>query len=184
PRVAQWNLARFAETVLPLLAATEELAVAVAVETLEGFMPRYHGLWSAGMVAKFGLAASVESAALVDRALALMTEHQVDYTSFFRRLAQAGRGDTAALPGVFGDWLARWRAMNPDVDAMDRVNPVYIPRNHLVEQALTAAMRGDLTPVDQLLGAITDPYRECDGLADYASPAPADFGVYRTFCGT
>lgn len=184
PRVAQWNLARFAETVLPLLAATEELAVAVAVETLEGFMPRYHGLWSAGMVAKFGLAASVESAALVDQALALMTEHQVDYTSFFRRLARAGRGDTAALPAVFGDWLPRWWAMDPDVDAMDRVNPVYIPRNHLVEQALAAAMRGDLTPVDQLLGAITDPYRERDGLADYASPAPPEFGVYRTFCGT
>ncbi|WP_046300430.1 YdiU family protein [Mycobacterium sp. UM_Kg27] len=184
PLVAQWNLARFAEAILPLLAATEELALSVAVETLEGFMPRYHGLWSAGMLAKFGLSASVEAAALIDQALALMTDNQVDYTSFFRQLAAAGRGDTDALPAVFGDWLVRWRALQPDVDAMDQVNPVYIARNHLVEHALTAAMRGDLSPVEKLLDVIAEPYRQRDGLAAYAAPAPPEFGAYRTFCGT
>lgn len=96
PLVAQWNLARFAETLLPLLAATEELALSTAVETLEGFMPRYHGHWSAGMLAKFGLTGSVEAAALIDQTLALMKDNAVDYTSFFRNLARAGRGDTAA----------------------------------------------------------------------------------------
>ncbi|MGV0747542.1 protein adenylyltransferase SelO [Mycolicibacter minnesotensis] len=184
PLVAQWNLARFAETILPLFAATEELALSAAVETLEGFMPRYHGLWSAGMLAKFGLSASVEAAALIDQALALMTDNQVDYTSFFRQLAAAGRGDTDALPAVFGDWLGRWRAMQPEVDAMDRVNPVYIARNHLVEQALTSAMRGDLTLVEKLLDVIAEPYRPRDGLEAYAAPAPPEFGAYRTFCGT
>lgn len=184
PLVAQWNLARFAETILPLFAATEELALSVAVETLEGFMPRYHGFWSAGMLAKFGLSASVEAAALIDQALALMTDNQVDYTSFFRKLAATGRGETDALPAVFGDWLGRWRAMQPDVEAMDRVNPVYIARNHLVEQALTSAMRGDLTPVEQLLGVIAEPYRQREGLEEYAAPAPPEFGAYRTFCGT
>lgn len=184
PLVAQWNLARFAETILPLFAATEELALSAAVETLEGFMPRYHGFWSAGMLAKFGLSASVEAAALIDQALALMTDNQVDYTSFFRQLAAAGRGDTDALPAVFGDWLGRWRAMQPEVDAMDRVNPVYIARNHLVEQALTSAMRGDLTPVEKLLDVIAEPYRPRDGLEAYAAPAPPEFGAYRTFCGT
>lgn len=184
PLVAQWNLARFAETILPLFAATEELALSVAVENLEGFMPRYHGYWSAGMLAKFGLTGSVEAAALIDQALALLKDNHVDYTSFFRHLGRAGRDDTDALPTVFGDWLERWRAMHPDVDAMDRVNPVYIPRNQKVEQALTAAMRGDLTPVHTLLEVITDPYRERDGLEDYAAPAPPEFGEYRTFCGT
>ncbi|OBK82651.1 hypothetical protein A5649_08335 [Mycolicibacter heraklionensis] len=184
PLVAQWNLARFAETILPLFAAAEELALSAAVETLDGFMPRYHGLWSAGMLAKFGLSASVEAAALIDQALALMTDNQVDYTSFFRQLAAAGRGDTDALPAVFGDWLGRWRAMQPEVDAMDRVNPVYIARNHLVEQALTSAMRGDLTPVEKLLDVIAEPYRPRDGLEAYAAPAPPEFGAYRTFCGT
>jgi len=184
PLVAQWNLARFAETLLPLLAATEELALSTAVETLEGFMPRYHGHWSAGMLAKFGLTGSVEAAALIDQTLALMKDNAVDYTSFFRNLARAGRGDTAALPPVFDDWLARWQALQPDVDAMDRVNPVYIPRNHLVEQALTAAMRDDLVPVRKLLEVLGEPYDERNGLADYAAPAPPEFGDYRTFCGT
>ncbi|ULP48220.1 protein adenylyltransferase SelO [Mycolicibacter virginiensis] len=184
PLVAQWNLARFAETILPLFAATEELALSVAVETLEGFMPRYHGFWSAGMLAKFGLSASVEAAALIDQVLALMTDNQVDYTSFFRKLAAAGRGETDALPAVFGDWLGHWRAMQPDVEAMDQINPVYIARNHLVEQALTSAMRGDLTPVEQLLGVIAEPYRQREGLEEYAAPAPPEFGAYRTFCGT
>lgn len=184
PLVAQWNLARFAETLLPLLAATEELALSTAVETLEGFMPRYHGHWSAGMLAKFGLTGSVEAAALIDQTLALMKDNAVDYTSFFRNLARAGRGDTAALPPVFDDWLARWQALQPDVDAMDRFNPVYIPRNHLVEQALTAAMRDDLVPVRKLLEVLGEPYDERNGLADYAAPAPPEFGDYRTFCGT
>ncbi|GFG83448.1 protein adenylyltransferase SelO [Mycolicibacter algericus] len=184
PLVAQWNLARFAETLLPLLAATEELALSTAVETLEGFMPRYHGHWSAGMLAKFGLTGSVEAAALIDQTLALMKDNAVDYTSFFRNLARAGRGDTAALPPVFDDWLARWQALQPDVDTMDRVNPVYIPRNHLVEQALTAAMRDDLVPVRKLLEVLAEPYDERNGLADYAAPAPPEFGDYRTFCGT
>lgn len=94
PLVAQWNLARFAETILPLFAATEELALSVAVEALEGFMPRYHGFWSAGMLVKFGLTGSVEAAALIDQALALLKGNAVDYTSFFRALGAAGRGDT------------------------------------------------------------------------------------------
>lgn len=88
------------------------------------------------------------------------------------------------MDNVFGEWLARWRGMGPDAEAMDRVNPVYIPRNHLVEQALTAAMRGDLTPVEKLLTVLAAPYDERDGLADYAAPSPPEFGAYRTFCGT
>lgn len=184
PLVAQWNLARFAETILPLFADDEETALNVAMETLEGFMPRYHGFWSAGMLAKFGLTGSVEAAALIDQALALMKDNAVDYTSFFRNLARTGRGDTEALPPEFDDWLARWQAMGPDVDAMDRVNPVYIPRNHLVEQALTAAMRDDLAPVRKLLDVISEPYRQRPGLEAYAAPAPPEFGDYRTFCGT
>ena len=67
---------------------------------------------------------------------------------------------------------------------MDRVNPVYIPRNHLVEEALAAATAGDLDPLSRLLEAVTAPYDERPGLERYAEPAPDDFGAYRTFCGT
>src|SRR5574337_181238 len=189
PLVAQWNLARFAETLLPLFADGEERALNLAVQTLEGFMPRYHAFWSAGMRAKFGLsddANDVAGAALIDQALALLMENQVDYTSFFRALSAAGRGDVGGVltDSAFGDWLKRWRALRPDVHAMDRVNPVYIPRNHLVDEALTAAMRGDTGPVQRLLDAVTAPYDERDGFERYAAPAPPEFGGYRTFCGT
>jgi serine/tyrosine/threonine adenylyltransferase len=87
------------------------------------------------------------------------------------------------LAGI-DDWLARWRAVAPDAAAMDRVNPVYVPRNQLVEEALTAATGGDLDPLHRLLDAVTAPFTERPGLARYAAPAPVDFGTYRTFCGT
>ena len=87
------------------------------------------------------------------------------------------------LPAV-DDWVTRWRALGPDPDAMDRVNPLYIPRNHLVEEALTAATNGDLDPFQRLVEAVTAPYDERPGFERYATAAPADFGAYRTFCGT
>ncbi|MEB3049333.1 YdiU family protein [Mycolicibacter sp. MYC123] len=186
PLVMQWNLSRFAETLLPLFSDDEDKALSVAVEILEGFMPRYHSYWSDGMLAKFGLTRSMEAAALIDQALMLLKDNAVDYTSFFRALSKAARGEAEGplADNVFGDWLARWRALAPDVEAMEKVNPIYIPRNHLVEQALTAAMRGDLTPVHELLAVLAEPYRERDGLENYALPAPPEFGGYRTFCGT
>lgn len=184
PVIAQWNLARFGETLLPLFAATDELAYSAAVEILEGFMLRYNGYFSAGLLAKFGLTASVEAAGVMDRALALLTDNAVDFTSFFRNVASAGRGENNALPTVFDDWLIQWRALGPDTQAMDEVNPSYIPRNHLVEEALTAATLGDLGAVHTLLDVLAEPYRERPGLSAYAAPAPPEFGTYRTFCGT
>jgi uncharacterized protein YdiU (UPF0061 family) len=82
------------------------------------------------------------------------------------------------------DWVTRWRALGPDADAMDRLNPLYIPRNHLVEEALSAATDGDLDPFERLLEAVAAPYDQRPGLERYAAAAPADFGAYRTFCGT
>jgi len=74
--------------------------------------------------------------------------------------------------------------LGPNADAMDRVNPVYIPRNHLVEEALVAATEGDLDPLRRLLDAVATPYEERPGLERYAATAPKDFGAYQTFCGT
>ncbi|HXA91545.1 MAG TPA: hypothetical protein VNW96_23875, partial [Mycobacterium sp.] len=100
-----------------------------------------------------------------------------------RGAAEPARGLFIDLAG-FDDWMSRWRALGPDAGSMDRANPIYIPRNHLVEEALTAATAGDLNPLEQLLAAVTAPYDERPGLERYASPAPEDFGPYRTFCGT
>jgi len=135
-----------------------------------------------GMRAKLGLSAAMEAqvaAPLIGDLLVLLHDNHVDYTSFFWHLNQAGRD-----PAGFGDWMARWRALDPDAELMDRINPIYIPRNHLVEEALTAATAGDLGPLQPLLDAVTAPYDERPDLDRYASPAPEEFGTYRTFCGT
>ncbi|WP_166532133.1 protein adenylyltransferase SelO [Blastococcus xanthinilyticus] len=197
PLAAEWNLARLAEALLPLFADDEERAVALAVESLGTFRPRYDAAWVAGLRAKLGLPASTDDAAvtaLADDALALLQRDHVDLTSFFRALSAAARGDAEPVRLLFLDlagidgWLDRWRALTPDAlspdAAMDRVNPVYIPRNHLVEEALDAATEGDLAPLERLLAAVAAPYDERPGLERYAAPAPQDFGAYRTFCGT
>jgi uncharacterized protein YdiU (UPF0061 family) len=192
PAVAEWNLARFAETLLPLLADDGDEAVALATESLGGFRSQYQAAWSAGMSAKLGLPLLAEDALapLVDDVLALLAQSRVDFTSFFRALGEAARGDAEPARGLFLDlagfdaWLARWQELGPDPGAMDRVNPIYIPRNHLVEEALAAATDGDLDPLGRLLTAVGAPYDERPGLQRYAEPAPQDFGDYRTFCGT
>jgi len=185
PAVAQWNLARFAEALLPLLAADQQDAVALATQALGNFAPAYGVAWAAGLRRKLGLPNGVE-----DELLGQLQRSAVDYTSFFRDLAAAARGDVEPVRGRFLDitafdaWLARWRALGPDAAAMDRANPVYIPRNHLVEQALGSATAGDLEPLTGLLEAVSAPYHLRPGFERYAEPAPADFGRYQTFCGT
>ena len=193
PVVAGWNLARFAEALIPLLSNDVEEAVALAEESFGAFQPRYDAVWSSGMRAKLGLSADIDAGAvtpLVDELLALLNESDVDYTSFFRHLGQAARGNSEPARGLFinlagfDDWMSRWKALSPDAESMHRANPIYIPRNHLVEEALTAATAGDLDPLARLLDAVTAPYDERPGLERYADPAPEDFGAYRTFCGT
>lgn len=192
PVVAEWNLARLAESLLPLLHDDQEKAVELAVESLGEFRRQYSAAWSAGMLAKLGLHDGLDdvTSPLLDDLVAVLREGHVDYTSFFRSLGKAARGQAEPTRGLFADpaafdaWAERWRALSPDADAMDRVNPVYIPRNHLVEEALAAATGGDLDPLTRLLDAVTNPYDERPGLERYAAGAPEDFGTYRTFCGT
>ena len=193
PLIAEWNLTRLAEALLPLLHEDQEQAVALAVDSLGGFRKLYSAAWSAGMRSKLGLAAAPDDdtvSPLVNDLLALLEEGQVDYTSFFRSLGPAARGTPDAAramfadPGAFDAWADRWLALEPDARMMDRVNPAYIPRNHLVEEALAAATAGDLDPFRRLVDVLANPYSERPGLERYAGPAPADFGSYRTFCGT
>jgi uncharacterized protein YdiU (UPF0061 family) len=181
PAIAGWNLARFAEALLPLLSDNVEEGIALAENVFGAFRDEYDAVWTSGMRAKLGLPADVDATvitSLVDELLPLLKESKADYTSFFRQLSH-GEPLTA-----FDEWTSRWRALGPDVDAMDRTNPIYIPRNHLVEEALIAATAGDLEPIERLLVAVSDPYHERPGFERYASPAPEDFGPYRTFCGT
>jgi uncharacterized protein YdiU (UPF0061 family) len=200
PSIAAWNLARFAETLLPLFAEDQAAAVALAEERLGGFVPQFQTALSAGMRTKLGLAEDIAdevATPLMNDLVGQLAQSHVDFTSFFRTLSQAARGDAvgpqpARGPArglfldltAFDEWLTRWRALNPDPEVMDRTNPIYIPRNHLVEEALTAATAGDLEPLQRLMAAVTAPFDERPGLQRYAEPAPEDFGRYRTFCGT
>jgi uncharacterized protein YdiU (UPF0061 family) len=193
PVVAEWNLARLAEALLPLIDDDHERAIELAVESLGTFRPLYNAAWSAGMRAKLGLPEGLEDAvatSLFDELLTLLQENHVDHTSFFRALGAAARNDAEPARNLFLDlagfdgWVERWRGLGPDAAAMDRVNPVYIPRNHLVEEALDAATDDDLEPLARLLDAVSAPFVERPGLERYAAPAPQDFGAYRTFCGT
>ncbi len=193
PVAAEWNLARLAEALLPLLHPDQEQAIALATGALGRFKVEYGASWTAGMRAKLGLPAGLDDAvagALIEELLTLLEAGRVDHTSLYRRLGDAARGDVEPARSMFLDlssfdeWGGRWRATGPDAVAMDRVNPVYVPRNHLVEEALAAATLGDTAPLERLLDAVGSPYDERPGLERYAEPAPADFGTYRTFCGT
>jgi serine/tyrosine/threonine adenylyltransferase len=199
PLIAQWNLARLAETMLALFDADTESAVAVATDVLATFPDRYLGHWNDGMASKLGLAGEGPSDdALVEDLLQMLLDQQVDFTSFFRSLSSALRGGAGEVLALFADtapfdaWSERWRAqlsgrsgdLRAVADSMDRVNPLYILRNHKVEEALAAATDGDLEPLVSLLDAVTRPFEQRPGLEDHATPAPPGFGPYRTFCGT
>jgi len=199
PDIAQWNLARLAETLLPLLDDETETARSAANEVLQSFSGRYHEYWSRGMAAKLGLAnRHEEDYALTDDLLALLHAQSVDFTSCFRALSSCVLGNAAparslfAEPSAFDTWTERWQARlasQPAVpqslaQAMDQVNPVYVPRNHKVEEALAAATAGDMNPFQALLAVVSQPFAERPGLEAFAAPAPSSFGPYRTFCGT
>ncbi len=213
PGIASWNLARLAETLLPLLSEDHEQSVAMATEVLADFPAQYQGQLLRGQRAKLGLGRADPESDTVDAALAedwlsLLHAERVDFTLGWRRLADAAAGDEAPLRALFADplapdaWLARWRARCAREDhgaghdsalpgiaraaAMRGVNPYVIARNHRVEEALAAASDdGDLAPFERLLAALQRPYDETPEQAPYAEPAPAELtACYRTFCGT
>ena len=195
PTITLWNLARLAEALLGAMKGDLDANVASATEVLETFSHRYRRRLHDRYATKLGLVSADE---LIDDLSGAMTTAGVDHTTFFRHLGRAVGGDDAPLAGITGndaallEWLEQWRAVRaadprpPAVvaAAMDEVNPIYIPRNHLVEEALVAAVDGDLGPCTELLDVLADPFTERPGLERYARPAPATFGPYRTFCGT
>jgi uncharacterized protein YdiU (UPF0061 family) len=187
PHILQWNLARLAEALLPLLGGNSDAAVEAAADVLNGFTAAYEGHWAEGMAAKLGITAPDQ--ALAQDALELMRSQAVDFTRFFRALSAGTARALFTEPGPFDAWAARREALLPAdraaaAAAMDRVNPVCIPRNHRVEEALAAATEGDMAPLRRLADAVSRPFEEQPGCEDYAVPAPVSSTPYRTYCGT
>jgi uncharacterized protein YdiU (UPF0061 family) len=192
PPIAQWNLARLAEAMLPLFDADAERAVARATAALDRFPERFEQHWLDGMRAKLGLfTREADDKALADDLLAWMHAHSADFTNTFRTLSASLDGSaTPAEPG-FEAWHRRLEARRQrqpqsrgEVDAlMRRHNPAVIPRNHKVEEALAAATSGDLSVLERLLDVLAAPYDHDRDLVAFTTPGPGG-GFYQTFCGT
>jgi serine/tyrosine/threonine adenylyltransferase len=187
PAVAQWNLARFGETLLGLIDDDLDAAVEAATAALGEFATVYARRWDEGMAAKLGLAAPDTD--LVVDLLELLRAQQVDFTGFFRSLSAGTARSLFTEPERFDVWAARREALLPAdrtgvAAAMDRVNPLYIPRNHRVEEALTAATAGDMAPFHRLVDVVSRPFEQRPGLDDDTVPAPAGCAPHVTYCGT
>jgi uncharacterized protein YdiU (UPF0061 family) len=201
PLIARWNLARLAETLLPLLADDPDTAVQRATEVIDAFPGWFAERLLQGQRAKLGLATSQpDDAGLVADWLALLHTQAVDFTLAWRLLADAAEGRVQPLRDLFVDrnallpWLERWQqraaaeGLDPAARAagMRQVNPLVIARNHRVEEALAAAVdHDDLAPFERLLAAVQRPYDDQAGFERYAEPAPRELTArYQTFCGT
>jgi uncharacterized protein YdiU (UPF0061 family) len=200
PRIAQWNVARFAETLLPLIDPDSNRAIGRATGVVDAFAGQYERHWLGGMRAKLGLVSEDEADLnLATGFLTAMAGDNVDYTLAFRSLADAALGQEEPIRALFADpsaydlWSGHWRARLAReavapvarAQAMRRVNPAFIPRNHRVEEALSAAVeRGDYAPFETLLNVLSHPFDDQPEFAAFAEPAPETGGRYQTFCGT
>ena len=197
PKIAHWNLAQFAQSLLPLIAAEPERAAVMAQEVLDAFGEMFEAAYFRVFQAKLGLTGTTEAdRALVTDLLHLMAEDTVDFTRAFRELARGLAGDDFsgvkslfASESLFEDWLARWlsRLGNERAIAATTMlanNPAFIPRNHRVEEALTAANQGDFAPFETLLKVLSTPFEDQPNATQFEAPPRPEEIVHATFCGT
>jgi uncharacterized protein YdiU (UPF0061 family) len=195
PQIAQWNLARFAETLLPLIHEDPQDAVSMATDLLSGFADRFRQYWLEGMRSKLGLFNREEDdRALVQDLLDCMHRQGADYTNTFRYLASGSFSEASVFQTPeFKRWYERWQARlkrQPDsweasIRLMSAHNPAVIPRNHQVEEALEAAVeRSDFTVMEKLLDVLSQPYVDPPEQAGYHLPPPPSAEPYQTYCGT
>jgi serine/tyrosine/threonine adenylyltransferase len=202
PGITQWNMARLAETLLPLIDPDQKRAIERATELIHRFPEQYRAEWLAVMRSKLGLAREEQGdLELAEALLEAMHAGRADFTLSFRRLsacAESQEADPALLElfelsQAIEAWLRRWRerlaaeAQSPEAIAgrMRAVNPLYIPRNHLVEQVIEAAVeQDDFAPYETLNEVLIQPFEEQTGREHYGQPAAPSEQVFRTFCGT
>jgi uncharacterized protein YdiU (UPF0061 family) len=202
PRIAQWNLARLAETLLPLLAEDKDAAVKEAQDAIDAFAIGFETAYAAGLSRKLGLfQPRPGDLSLAQDLLERMARNRADFTLTFCRLcdaaaspdADAGVSSLFTDPSSFDDWAAKWRnrlaeesgEANERRAAMRAANPALIPRNHLVEEAISAAVNdGYFQPFESLLTVLSMPYEDQPAFGHYVDPPRPDQVVHNTFCGT
>jgi uncharacterized protein YdiU (UPF0061 family) len=196
PSIGDWNLTRLAETLLPLIADSQDEARALAEAALDEFGLIFQSCHRAGFREKLGIPESVTVAAataFIDETLTMMARAEMDFTLFFRHLTRFALGaDPAAFEALYPDrgsfdrWIGQWRSIAAPaaVERMRAVNPVIIPRNHRVEEAIRRAYDGDFAPFHKLADALERPFEECPANAEFErAPEPHEV-VHQTFCGT
>jgi uncharacterized protein YdiU (UPF0061 family) len=200
PRIALWNLTRFAQALLPLLDRDEHAAVNAAKDALDRYEPLFGSAYVEGLRAKLGFTqAQEEDLALIAELLERMAEGQADFTLTFRRLCDSAEGNDDGFRGLFNQpatiesWLPKWRDRlsreevlpSERAAAMCAINPAFIPRNHRIEAVISAAQEnGDFAPFQLLLEVLATPYRDQPEFASYADPPRPEERVLQTFCGT
>jgi protein adenylyltransferase len=193
PGAAQWNLARFAETLLPLIHAQTERAIELATGVIDEFSREFAAQWLARLRRKLGLFTEEEGdEALIQGLLDSMQNSHGDFTLTFRRLSAAAESETME-GSLDAQWMMQWRArlarepqpVSEHAAFMRLVNPAFIPRNHRIEAAILAAVEHEnFAPFEELLQVLSRPYEEQISFADYAKPPRAEERVLQTFCGT
>lgn len=196
PRIAQWNLARLAETLLPLFDADKDRAVEQAQASLNAFSEHFQRAYTRGMRAKLGLLTErTGDLELGQELLQCMADAESDFTNVFRGLsapdADGARGQFKD-PAAFDAWASNWQARLAEdggdagarVIAMRAANPAFIPRNHLVEEVIQAGLKGDFAPFERLMAVLSKPYVDQPDAARYALPPRPEQAVHQTFCGT
>jgi uncharacterized protein YdiU (UPF0061 family) len=195
PNIAFWNLTRLAEAMLSLLGTDEEAAIAEAKEALGAFAPRFQAAYDSGLRRKIGVVGDGEAeTALAHDLLRVIAESGADFTLTFRALSDSDDARTlfvesAAFDGWEGRWLEHLAEEGWPLEqrrlAMQAVNPIYIPRNHLVERVIQAAVSaGDFAPFEELLDVLARPFEHQAGRELYSLPPAPDERVLQTFCGT
>jgi uncharacterized protein YdiU (UPF0061 family) len=194
PAIAQWNLARLAETLVPLLDPDQGKAIEQATGVLNEFGQEFQDAWLQGMRAKLGLQTEqADDVELIEELLTWMQTNKADFTITFAALSTDDRlTDSDLTTPEFQSWRSRWTnrlvqestSIETAQRTMQQVNPVVIPRNHRVEEALVAANQDDLSVLQRLLNAVSQPYDYAAATQDFRTPPPSDQCRYRTFCGT
>ena len=196
PVIALWNLTRLAEAMLPLFASDTDQAITLAEAELKTFMPQFESAFESGMAAKLGFAEVKQGDAdFIALTLQNMTYAKADFTLFFSTLTEVMASDDAAKMNSFfstessaSEWIAKWqnriKSEGDSLRLMQRSNPIFIPRNHRVEEALAAANLDDLKPLNRLLKVLSNPFENHQDDEELALPPKPEEEVFQTFCGT